>query len=53
MGTHARGRFAQVILGGVMRAVTQKATCPVLIVAHPVVAPASQAESQNAGITGN
>jgi len=35
MGTHARGRIAQAVIGSVARNVTKHARCPVLTVAHP------------------
>ena len=35
MGTHARGRLARAVLGSTVHAVTQKATVPVMTVAHP------------------
>jgi nucleotide-binding universal stress UspA family protein len=35
MGTHARGRIAQAVIGSVARSVTKRALCPVLTVAHP------------------
>lgn len=34
MGTHGRGRVAEVFMGSVAHAVTRKATCPVLTVSH-------------------
>lgn len=36
MGSHARGRVAQAMLGSVARGVMQKAACPVLTVARPL-----------------
>jgi nucleotide-binding universal stress UspA family protein len=38
MGTHGRGPVGQVFVGSVANAVTRKAHCPVMTVAHPLPA---------------
>lgn len=38
MGTHGRGPVGQVFVGSVANAVTRKANCPVMTVAHPLPA---------------
>jgi nucleotide-binding universal stress UspA family protein len=52
MGTHARGRLAQVLLGSVARQVTQKATCPVLTISQAPTEPsANRTHAETAAVS--
>jgi nucleotide-binding universal stress UspA family protein len=48
LGTHARGRVTEAIMGSVARTVMQNAQCPVMTVAHPMAKePACAASGQS------